>query len=232
VDSVLAVGVVANLVSYLVSTTPGTIVGTGYDAREIAAVLPLGAALAGRVFGAGLAGRLPGGGLPRGRGGLAGGAESTVRSEISILISFIFFLAIAGYASAFGYSAAQAAVPGQDSALAGWLVAHGLRYGLGQASANVVTVEGGARTEVLPVAVSSGRVRALMYESSAAAYDPRLHDASFLVERLPAGFGRGSAWTLPYAAVRATFGRPARSYRFDGYEVLVWNVNLLTRMGE
>ena len=139
---------------------------------------------------------------------------------------------IAGYASAFGYSAAQAAAPGQDSALAGWLVAHGLRYGLGQSSANVVTVDSGARVEVLPVAVRWGRVRALPYESSAAAYDPRLHDASFLVERLPAGWSRGSAWTLPYPAVRATFGRPARSYRFDGYEVLVWNVNLLTRMGE
>ena len=30
----------------------GTVLGTGYDAREIAAVLPLGAVLAGRVFGA------------------------------------------------------------------------------------------------------------------------------------------------------------------------------------
>jgi hypothetical protein len=49
---------------------------------------------------------------------------------------------------------------------------------------------------------------------------------------LPVGWSRGSAWTLPYPAVRAAFGRPTRSYRFDGYEVLVWNVNLLTRMGE
>ena len=65
VDSVLAVAVVANLVSYLVSTTPGTIVGTGYDAREIAAVLPVGAVLAGRVFGTGLARRVFGSGLAR-----------------------------------------------------------------------------------------------------------------------------------------------------------------------
>jgi hypothetical protein len=258
---VLAVAVVANLLGYLVSTSPGTILGTGYDAREIAAVLPLGAVLAGRVFGpalvrpvfgttlagrvfgtalarpvfgTGLARRVPGGGagLPPGRAQVTGGAESTDRSKTSIFISFIFFLAIAGYASAFGYSAAQAATPGRDSALADWLVAHGLRYGLGQSSANVVTVDSGARVEVLPVAVRGGRVRALMYESSAAAYDPRLHDASFLVERVPAGWSRGSAGTLPYPAVRATFGRPARSYRFDGYEVLAWNVNLLTRMGE
>jgi hypothetical protein len=186
------------------------------------------------VFGTAIARRVieSGVGLPPGRAELAGGAESTDRSKISISISFIFFLVIAGYASAFGYSAAQAAAPGQDSRLAGRLVAHGLRYGLGQSSANVVTADSGARAEVLPVAVRSGRVRTLMYESSAAAYDPRLHDASFLVERLPAGWSRGSAWTLPSAAVRATFGRPARSYRFDGYEVLVWNVNLLTRMGE
>jgi hypothetical protein len=108
----------------------------------------------------------------------------------------------------------------------------GLRYGLGQSSANVVTVDSGARVVALPVAVRWGRVRALPDESSAAAYDPRLHDASFLVERLPPGWSRGSAWTLPDPVVRATFGRPARSYRFDGYEVLVWNVNLLTRMGE
>jgi hypothetical protein len=30
----------------------------------------------------------------------------------------------------------------------------------------------------------------------------------------------------------ATFARAARSRRFDGYAALVWNVNLLTRMGE
>jgi hypothetical protein len=148
------------------------------------------------------------------------------------LISFIFFLVIAGYASAFGYSAAQAAAPGQDSALAGWLVAHGLRYGLGESSANVVTVETGARVEVAPVAVAGGRVRALLYQSSAADYDPRLHDADFLVTRVPPAESGDAAQTVPDAAVRATFGPPARSYRFDGYTVLVWNVNLLTRMAE
>ena len=70
---------------------------------------------------------------------------------------FIFFVVMAGYACAFGYSAAQAAVPGQDSALAGWLVAHGRRYGLGQSPSNVVTVDSGARVEVVPVAVRWGR---------------------------------------------------------------------------
>jgi hypothetical protein len=234
VDSVLAVAVIANLLSYVLSISPGTVVGTGYDAREIAAVLPLGAVLAGRVFGTALAGRalasLPG--RPSGRSQLAGRAKATVRSRTSIFISFLIFLVIAGYMSAFGYSAAQGATPGQDSALAGWLVAHGLRYGLGESPANVVTVETGARVEVAPVAVAGGRVRALLYQSSAAAYDPRLHDADFLVTRVPPAESGVGAQTVPDAAVRATFGPPARSYRFDGYTVLVWNVNLLTRMAE
>jgi phosphate/sulfate permease len=40
---------------------------------------------------------------------LTGWAEASDRSKISILISFIFIPVIAGYTSAFGYSAAQAA---------------------------------------------------------------------------------------------------------------------------
>jgi hypothetical protein len=234
VDSVLAVAVIANLVSYLLSTSPGTVIGTGYDAREIAAVLPLGAVLAGRVFGPALAGRVLAGlpGRLSGRSQLAGHAKATVRSRTSIFISFLILLVIAGYMSAFGYSAAQRAAPGQDSALAGWLAAHGLRYGLGETAANVVTVETGARVEVAPVAVAGGRVRALLYQSSAAAYDPRLHDADFVVTRVPPAESGDAAETVPDAAVRATFGPPARSYRFDGYTVLVWNVNLLTRMAE
>jgi hypothetical protein len=243
VDSVLAVAVVANLLSYLVSTAPGTVLGTGYDAREIAAVLPLGAVLAGRVFGAALAGAILGavaggaglaGGArrPRGWAQLNGGAESTVRSKISIFISFILFLVIAGYIGAFGYSAAQAGAPGQESVLASWLVAHGLRYGLGGSSANVVTVDSGGRVDVMPVAVRGGRVRALLYQTSAAAYDPRLHDANFLVTGVPAAQRGETGQTAPYSTVRATFGPAARSYRFDGYTVLVWRVNLLTRMRE
>jgi hypothetical protein len=93
--------------------------------------------------------------------------------------------------------------------LADWLVGHGLRYGLGGAMANVVTADSGART-FAAVTVSRGRVRPLLYQSSAEAYDPRLHDATFLVAGTPAAGARDSAATIPAPAVRATFGPPGQ----------------------
>ena len=140
---------------------------------------------------------------------------------------------MAGYGSAFGYSAAQASRPGQYSVLADWLVAHGLRYGLGGGpTANVVTVDGGGRVAVEPTEVRMGRVGALLYQSSAAAFDVRRHDANFLVTQMPAVGPAYPAATDALPVVLATFGRPgAGPYlirRVHG--ALVWNVNLLTRL--
>lgn len=209
VNSVLAVAIVANLASYVLSIEPGTVVGTGYDAREIAAVLPLGAVLAGRVFGPVL-------------------ARSRRRSHG--LAAAAFGLLLAGYAVAFGYSAALPGAVAGDQVLADWLVGHGLRYGLGGAAANIVTVDSGGRTGVGAVTVRDGRVRPLLYQSAAAAYDPRRHNATFLIAGAPAARAGDAADAIPAAAVRATFGRPARSYRFDGFTIEAWNVNLLTKM--
>ena len=306
VDSVLAVAIVANLLSYLLSNAPGTTLGTGYEAREIAAVLPLGAVLAGRIFGAAFAARASsshqshalslyrlrthkaditdvnpcrtytkcaggasdgagdgaagwggmagaGGGADEALAGVAGaegggdgaglgvrrrvdqfggGAKTRDRSISAWLLFAVGYLVVAGYGSALGYSAAQASRPGQYSALADWLAAHGLRYGLGDgASANVVTVDSGGRVTVEPTVVRMGHVEGLLYQSSAAAFEGLGHDANFLVTQTPAiGPGYPAETTAPYPAVLATFGRPARTYRFDGYAVWVWNVNLLTRL--
>jgi hypothetical protein len=69
-----------------------------------------------------------------------------------------------------------------------------------------------------------------LYQSSAAAYDPRQHDVTFLITAAPAARAGDAPEAFPAAAVRATFGRPARVYRFDGFTIEVWNVNLLTKM--
>jgi hypothetical protein len=216
VDSVLAVAIVANLASYVLSIEPGTVIGTGYDAREIAAVLPLGAVLAGRVFGPRLA--------------RAGQAENRTRSGARGWAGFAFALVLAAYGVALGYSAARPPAAGPEAVLADWLAAHGLRYGLGGASANIVTADSGGRAAVATVTVSKGRVRPLLYQSSAAAYDPGLHRATFVVTGVPAARPGAAAESISAAAVRATFGPPARVYRFDGFTVGVWDVNLLTKM--
>jgi hypothetical protein len=276
VDSVLAVAIVANLVSYVLSTAPGTVLGTGYDAREIAAVLPLGAVLAGRVLGPALASRLPGArsldtaaacgpGGPQGRNAMSrvarkrassvrvshpaetpgpgwppmrarrlatrvtgrGKAAGRTRSGARAMA---FALVLAGYAGALGYSAARPPAAAPDAALADWLAGHGLRYGLAQASANLLTLDSGARTAVAAVTVSKGHVRPLLYQSPAPAYDPGRHRATFVVTEAPAARPGAAAEVIPAAAVRATFGPPMHVYRFDGFTVAVWDVNLLTKM--
>jgi hypothetical protein len=87
-----------------------------------------------------------------------------------------------------------------------------------------------ARTVVAGVTVSQGRVRRLLYQSSAEAYDPQRHDVTFLVAGAPAAGTGDSAVTTTAAAVRVTFGPPVSMYRFDGYTIDSRNVNLLTRM--
>lgn len=77
-----------------------------------------------------------------------------------------------------------------------------MRYGLGGAMANVVTADNGARTVVVEVTVSQGRVRPLLYQSSAEAYDPQLPAATFLMAGTPAAGAGDSAATIPAAAVR------------------------------
>jgi hypothetical protein len=221
VDSVLAVAIACNLAFYILSIEPGTILGTGYNAREIAAVLPLGAVLAGRVIGPKLTGR-------QGRQRREGPETPRVRSEYSALL--LLSAVLACYAAALGYGAAQPAVPPRNAVLASWLTAHHLRYGLAGAVANITTVDSGGRAELAVVAVSGGQVRARLYQSKLPAYDPRLHYANFLVADAPADGAGYAPEHIPVPVALSTFGPPARVYHFHGYTVMVWDVNLLTRL--
>jgi hypothetical protein len=227
VESVLAVAIAVNLASYAVSIEPGPWRGTGYDAREIAAVLPCGAVLAGRLFGPWLAGRA---------------RETPVRPvrlprlpRLALLVRLALGAVALCYLAALGYGAAQPAVPPRNAALARWLTVHHFRYGLAEAASNVTTLDSGGRVRLAVTHVSGApgapgaRVRALLYESQASAYDPRLHDANFLVTSAPAEGGTGyGPETIPYQVVSRTFGPPARVYHFAGYTIMVWDVNLLT----
>jgi hypothetical protein len=73
-------------------------------------------------------------------------------------------------------------------------------------------------------------VREQLYQSARSSYDPRLHFANFVVASTPPGTPAYVPDLIAVEDARRTFGPPARIYRFRGYTVLVWNVNLLTRL--
>jgi len=198
---VFAVAVVANLAAYMISTHAQDLLG----AREMAAVLPLGAVLAGRVLGDRIAAWIE-------------AAKGWFVPVLSVLA--------AGYLAALGFSAAQPAVPAQNQPLAGWLTAHRLTRGLASYwQANSTTVASGGQVVVSAVVPDvRGRLLPYLWETDLASYDPARHYANFVVTDGPA------VWPGMQQSAQLTFGRPARSYQFDGYTILVWNTNVLARL--
>jgi hypothetical protein len=202
---VFAVAIVFNLVTYMFSAHALDILG----AREIAAVLPLGAVLAGRVLAEPLL-RL---------------ARAT-RSARRWLLLALAVIAV-GYLGTLAYSAAQRPAPMTNQRLADWLVAHKLTDGLASYwQANSTTLASGGRVQVSGVTVGPGdEFVPYEWETDDAAYSPSRYDATFLVADGPAQLAGARSAALH------TFGPPQRTYRYDGYTIMVWDANLLRRLG-
>jgi hypothetical protein len=133
----------------------------------------------------------------------------------------------AGYLGAFGYGAAQASVPPANESLATWLTMHRLSDGLaGYWLANSTTVDTRGRVLVSAVTLGAGgRLMPYQWETDDANYNPSRHDANFVVTN-----GPDSLPGLQQAAVLA-FGHPVRTFDAGGYTIMVWNTNLLTKLG-
>jgi hypothetical protein len=198
---VFAVAIVANLGAYMISMRAQDLLG----AREIAAVLPLGAVLAGRVLGDRMA--------------------VWIRAAKGWFVPVLSVLA-AGYLAALGFGAAQPSVPPRSQPLASWLAAHGLTRGLASYwQANSTTVASSGRVVVSAVVPdASEHLVPYLWESDLASYDPARHYANFVVTDGP------GAWPAMQLSAVLTFGRPARSYQADGYTIMVWNANVLARL--
>jgi hypothetical protein len=204
VVQVLALAIVINLAFFAFSNLP--VASDVYTVREIAAVLPLGAVLAGRM----LAGPL-----------------LSVRALPARPLAALGAAVLACYLAALGYAAAQPSVPAQEQDLADWLVAHHLHTGLGGVEGNVTTLDSGERAQVLVTSFRRSRAAAEAYQSKASWYDPRLHDATFVVSTR----ANGANSYVSYRKVLDDFGPPARIYRFRGYTIMVWHKNLLADLG-
>jgi hypothetical protein len=199
VSQLLVTAVVVNLAAYVLSTLPQTM----YFTREIAPVLPLSAALAGRV----LAGRV-----------------LAIKFAPTALL-----MVLAGYLAGLGYALSQPPVPPQNQQLTSWLESRHLSHGLsGYWQSNVVTLSSGGRVQVSAVYASGDSVFPYTWEANLRSYNARQATANFVVLAPQVAEYKGFNDAAP---VLATFGRPAHTYRVGPYRVLVWNKNLLPDLG-
>jgi hypothetical protein len=198
VSQLALAGVLTSLIAYLLGQRVSDINST----REFAAVLPFSAVLAGRL-------------LP----------PMLARARMVPALALV----LAGYLASLGVAVATPSAPPMGQRLTTWLTEHHLRYGLGAYwQANIVSLTSSERVMVVPVSVNdAGVVVHDKWESKASWYDPRLHDANFVVQlRLPSSLPA----FLPRSALQAAFGPPAEVYKFGPYTILVWHKNLLTQL--
>jgi hypothetical protein len=177
------------------------------DGRVMAPMLPSAAALTGRV----LAGRL----------------ISARLKLISVRVLPLLGVALLGYVAALGYGAAQPPTPTANQELASWLVAHHFDYGLsGYWQGSSVTVISGQRAQLRPIQPSpSGAGLGPTIEAQASWYDPRQHDADFVI--VPATLTHNVPPDPTRSEALATFGEPTRVYRVGTHLVLFYDRNLL-----
>ena len=157
VVQVLAVTLIVLLAAYVVRGNPNVAGST----HEIAAVLPIGAVLAGRL----LAGT-----LARGR-----------------LLIPALALVLACYAGIEVHNIVQQRPSDPNAQVAAWLQAHNLSYGFGDYwNANAMTVDSGNQVQVRYVSRIGDTLVQRPWESESSWYDPAQHDATFLVTPGPA----------------------------------------------
>ena len=203
VVQILLIAVLAMVAAMVISGRAMSLHPT--DGRVLAPMLPSVAALTGRV----LAGRLLAGRL--------------LPARLLPLLG----VALLGYVAALGYGAAQPPTPTANQQLATWLVAHHLDYGLsGYWQGSSTTVVSGQRAQLRPIQPApSGAGLGPTIEAQASWYDPRQHDADFVI--VPAGFSYSLPPDPTRAEALATFGKPRRVYRVGTNVVLFYGRNLL-----
>jgi hypothetical protein len=141
----------------------------------------------------------------------------------------LLLVVLLGYLVGLAREISQPPVAAQNQQLTSWLLARHLHTGLsGYWESNVVTLTSGDRVQIRTVALSGGRLTPSTFESKAEWYDPDRNTANFVV--LSPGVA-GYPGFAHEQAVLATFGKPARTYQVGSYTVLVWNSNLLSKLG-
>jgi hypothetical protein len=215
----LAVAIALNIALYVAGRYPTDLLST----REISAVLPLGAALAGQV--------------------LAGPVLRLLRTRQNGVrwLGPVLCAVLACYGLSLAVYSSRPPVPALHQDLADWLVAHHLSSGLAPTYwlANSLTLDSGGQARVIQVSVvqvgvsqagaTAGRVtRPAWWETSSQWYEPATNGADFLVTDAAPG---SAAWQSAVAAARETFGPPVSFRRYRQYTIIIWHRNVLSVLG-
>jgi hypothetical protein len=197
VAQLLVAGTVVIIAAYLFGPSATSLATT----REIAAVLPFGAVLAGRL----LARRLL--------------SARMVPALAVVLLGYLLTLAV---------NMIPAAAPAANGELSAWLAHHGYKYGLGNYwLANSVTLASGNQVRIRAATTGPSHMIPYRWESQSSWYNPSCHTANFVALISVPRSSENYRWV---DQMMRTFGQPTRIYRFGRYTVMAWNYNLLTRL--
>jgi hypothetical protein len=171
------------------------------SSREIAAVVPLGAALAGRLL-----------------------ARRLRRARLAPALAAVLAVYLAGLV----FYATRPPVPANNQTLAAWLAEHRLHYGLTPSYwiGNSATVDSSGKIAVRTVQTGATSVSPNLWEVDLGWLSARRHVANFVVMPGPGDWRQNPA----ASPMLRRFGRPARVYVLPAYTVLVWNRNLLSQL--
>jgi hypothetical protein len=198
----LVLGMVVNFAAFIIEVPIENI----YSAHEIGPLLGMGAALAGRMLGGPL--------IAAWRAGLRSWRRVLLTSLTAWMASYVVLLGIA--------AAHQQAAP-RNVKLTDWLARHHLRDGLAPYwEAASVTVDSGGADQVLALAKAGGRVVPGKWQSNVLLAQTKTSDARFVILSSKEDIGKSS--------VIRTFGKPAATYRYAQFTILVWHKNLLPEL--
>ena len=197
VVQVLVAAIAVNLAAYLFTLEAQDIT----DTREIAAVLPFGAALAGRMLGRHLL-------QPRRAAAMA--------------------VVLAVYAGMLGFDAVQPPVPAANADLASWLAGHGLTRGLaGYWQAASVTVDSANRVQVRAIADGPDGLTGQTWWEGKKSWYTAGNQANFVISIGPAVRWRDQSLIKQLVSLA---GRPAAVYQVGDFTVAVWRENLMPKL--
>jgi hypothetical protein len=222
-------------------------------AHEIAIVLPLSAALAGRCLGPWLAGRrraisedaaetaeaedaaeseetadseeTAGTAEPEQPAESRPGRRARIATGARVTAACVLIAVGIGYLANLGYNASQQSSPAVDQSLASWLVAHQLTSGIGGYwDANVTSLDSGGAVRIAPVTL--GASYGYLWEAKPSWFNSTTTSANFIIARTQR---LGAGYVYIQTAID-WYGNPAQTYDFGSTVVLVYDRNLLQNL--